>query len=269
MSEHLLVERRGDVLWLTLNRPDVHNALSPSLTGGLAAACEDAGRDEAIRAVVLTGAGDRTFCAGADLKPDPGDREPSPFASGTGENPLVRLYRAMRTSGKPIVARVNGSAFGGGLGLVAACDLAYAADHARFGTPEVKLGVFPLMVATFLIRQLPRRRFWEMAFLGEPLGAAEAERYHLVNRTVPAAELDAKIADVLERLRAASPTALRVGKAALDVMQDMTVDETLAYAQALIERLAATDDAREGMAAFAEKRRPRWAALPEDHRGEN
>lgn len=212
MSAHLLVERRSDVLWLTLNRPDVHNALDPELIEALAAACEDATRDDAVRAVVLTGAGGRTFCAGADLKAGLGEGEPSPFARGARESPLVRLYRAMRRCGKPIVARVNGSAFGGGLGLVAACDLAYAVDHARFGTPEVKVGVFPLMIATFLIRQLPRRRFWEMAFLGEPLGAAEAERYHLVNRAVPVGELDARIADVLERLRAASPTALRVGR---------------------------------------------------------
>ena len=268
MGENLLVERRGDVLWLTLNRPDAHNALDRSLTGRLTAAFEEAGADESLRAVVLTGAGDRTFCAGADLKEGlGGDRERSPFSSGDGGNPLVSLYAAMRRCHEPIIGRVNGSAFGGGLGLVAACDLVYAADHARFGTPEVKVGVFPLMITTYLIRQLPRRRYWEMAFLGEPLGAAEAERYHLVNRAVPAADLDDRIAGVLERLRAASPTALRVGKAALEAMQDMTVDQTLAYAQLLIEKLAASDDAREGMAAFAERRSPRWAAAPEGDGG--
>jgi len=267
VSETLLAERRGDVLWLTLNRPDAHNALDRALTDRLAAEFEDVGREGRVRAVVLTGAGNRTFCAGADLKQGLGGGERSPFSGAAGENPLVRLYRAMRTCHKPIVGRVNGSAFGGGLGLVAACDLVYAADHARFGTPEVRVGVFPLMITTFLIRQLPRRRYWEMAFLGEPLGAAEAERYHLVNRAVPEAELDARIADVLERLRAASPSALRVGKAALDVMQDMTVDQTLAYAEVLIEKLAASDDAQEGMAAFAERRTPRWAAGPEGKNG--
>ncbi|MBP0623737.1 enoyl-CoA hydratase-related protein [Cupriavidus consociatus] len=257
MSEPILVERRGNALWLTLNRPDAHNALNRAMTAGLGDAFRIATDDDAIRAVVLTAAGDRTFCAGADLKGDAA----STFATGRAENPLVQVYRTMRACHKPIIGRINGSALGGGLGLVSACDLALAAEHARFGTPEVKVGVFPMMITTYLIRQLPRRRYWEMAFLGEPLSAAEAERYHLINRAVPAEELDRQVADVIARLEANSPNALRLGKQALDLMQDMSVDQTLAYAELMIERLAGSDEAREGMAAFAEKRKPRWPSI--------
>lgn len=257
MSESILVERRDNALWLTLNRPDAHNALNRTMTAQLADAFRVAAGDDAIRAVVLTAAGDRTFCAGADLKGDAG----STFATGRVENPLVQVYRAMRACHKPIIGRINGSALGGGLGLVSACDLALAAEHARFGTPEVKVGVFPMVITTYLIRQLPRRRYWEMAFLGESLSAAEAERYHLINRAVPAGELDRHVADVIARLEANSPNALRLGKQALDLMQDMSVDQTLAYAELMIERLAGSDEAREGMAAFAEKRKPRWTSI--------
>lgn len=261
MSEFILVERRDNALWLTLNRPDTHNALNRAMAAQLAKAFQAAAGDDAIRAVVLTAAGDRTFCAGADLKGDAGGT----FATGRAENPLVQVYRAMRACHKPIVGRINGAALGGGLGLVSACDLALAAAHARFGTPEVKVGVFPMMITTYLIRQLPRRRYWEMAFLGEPLSAEEAERYHLINRAVPAAELDRHVVDVLARLEANSPNALRVGKQALDLMQDMSVDQTLAYAELMIERLAGSEEAREGMAAFAEKRKPRWASVQGGH----
>jgi methylglutaconyl-CoA hydratase len=256
MSESVLVERRGNALWLTLNRPAAHHALTRAMTAQLADAFRAAARDDTVRVVILTATGDRTFCAGADLKSDAG----SAFATAGAENPLVQVYRAMRACYKPIVGRINGSALGGGLGLVSACDLAFASAHARFGTPEVKVGVFPMMITTYLIRQLPRRRYWEMAFLGEPLSAEEAERYHLINRALPADELDRHVAETVARLEANSPNALRSGKLALDLMQDMSVDQTLAYAELMIERLAGSDEAREGMAAFAEKRRPDWAA---------
>lgn len=264
MSEPILIERRDSVLWLTLNRPETHNALNRAMTSQLVDGFRSAAADDTIRAVVLTAAGDRTFCAGADLKDRGTD---SGFAASGAENPLVQVYRAMRACHKPIVGRINGAALGGGLGLVSACDLALAADHARFGMPEVRVGLFPMMITTYLVRQLPRRRYWEMAFLGEPLSAGEAERYHLINRAVPAAEMDRHVADVLARLEANSPNALRVGKQALDLMQDMSIDQTLAYAELVIERLAGSDEAREGMAAFAEKRKPRWATGGESRHG--
>lgn len=257
MSEPLLRERRGAVLWLTLNRPQVHNALNRALTNALVDAFHHAASDEGVRVVVLTANGERTFCAGADLKDGGSD---SAFAASGEENPLVRVFRAIRACHKPVVARVAGSALGGGLGLVSACDLAYCADDVRFATPEVKVGVFPMMISAHLLRQLPRRRFWEMAYLGDPLSAAEAQQYGLVNRALPRAELDTQLAAVIGRLLRNGPTALRMGKQALDAMQDMSFDQALAYADLMIEKLAASDEAREGRAAFNEKRAPRWVA---------
>ncbi|BAL24815.1 enoyl-CoA hydratase-related protein [Azoarcus sp. KH32C] len=256
MSEVLLIERRGAALWLTLNRPEAHNAINRALTDALVDAFELAASDELVRVVVLTAGGDKTFCAGADLKDAAGA---STFSAAGGENPLVRVFRAMRACRKPIVGRIVGSALGGGLGLVAACDLAYCADDVRFGTPEVKVGVFPMMISAYLMRQLPRRRYWEMAFLGDPLTAAEAQQCGLVNRAIPRADLDAQLGVVVDKLLRNAPTALRMGKQALDVMQDMSFDQTLVYADLMIEKLAATEEAREGRAAFAEKRAPRWA----------
>ncbi|MBL0373296.1 enoyl-CoA hydratase/isomerase family protein [Rhizobium sp. KVB221] len=254
MTGILLSERHGSVLWLTLNRQAVHNALNLSLTEALVDAFAAASADDDLRAVVLTGAGERTFCAGADLK----DIDGGMFASSAGANPIANVIRAIGSCSKPVICRVNGSAFGGGLGLVSACDLAYAADHANFGTPEVRVGVFPLMIATTLMRQVPQRRLREMAYLGEPLNAAEAERYGLINRAVPAGELDGVIDTVIAKLMRGSPSAMRMGKAAFGEMQDMPQDERLAYAERMIGLVADTPDAREGRAAFGEKRKPRW-----------
>lgn len=257
MSESLLIERRGAALWLTLNRPEAHNALNRALTDALVDAMNQGANDDLVRVIVLTASGEKTFCAGADLK-DAGGA--SAFSTGVSENPLVRVFRAIRACRKPVIGCITGSALGGGLGLVAACDLAYCADDVRFGTPEVKVGVFPMMISAYLLRQLPRRRYWEMAFLGDPLTALEGQQYGLVNRAVPRAELAAQIDVVIDKLLGNAPTALRMGKQALEVMQDLSFDETLAYAELMIEKLANTDEAREGRAAFAEKRKPHWAA---------
>lgn len=252
-------ERRGNALWLTINRPQARNALSRAVAAELVEGFQAAKSDPSVRAVVLTGAGDKAFCAGADLKDSAGAGKASAvFASEDAQNPLIAVFRAMRACPKPVIGRVNGVAMGGGLGLVSACDMVIAAGHAQFGTPEVKVGVFPMMITTYLIRQLPRRKYWEMAFLGEPLSAEEALRYQLVNYVVPAERLDTKVDEVVAKLEMNSPTALRMGKEALEVMQDLSVDQTMAYAQLMIERLSATDDAKEGMAAFIEKRTPVW-----------
>lgn len=179
-----------------------------------------------------------------------------------GSNPIGNVLRAIQVCGKLVIARLNGSALAGGLGLVAACDLAYAADHARFGLPEVRVGVFPMMIATRLTRQIPERRFREMAYLGETIGTEEAERCGLINRAVPAAELDGLVHSVLQKLMLGAPGAISVGKHALSEMQDMPQAERLAYAERMIATLGESAEALEGRAAFAEKRKPHWA--PDD-----
>ncbi|MCZ7488869.1 enoyl-CoA hydratase-related protein [Rhizobium rhizogenes] len=255
MADELLRDTRKDVLWLTLNRPEVHNALNAAMTDALTDAIRAASGDRNLRAVVITAAGDRSFCSGADLKESAGGM----FLSRDGTNPIADVMRAIERCEKPVIAGINGRVLAGGLGLVAACDLAYAADHAEFGLPEVRVGLFPAMVAAKLLAKMPLGGLQEMAYLGQPVSAAEATRLGLVNRTAPAAELDRLIEDVLAKLRQNAPGAIAAGKAALLAMRDMPSDERLAFAESTIATISGSDEAREGRQAFAEKRPPIWA----------
>lgn len=254
MADEVLRETRKDVLWLTLNRPEVHNALNAAMTDALADAINTASADSDLRAVVITAAGDRSFCAGADLKESAG----SMFLSRDGTNPIADVMRAIEGCDKIVIARINGRVLAGGLGLVAACDLAYAADHAEFGLPEVKVGLFPAMVAAKLLHKIPVSRLHEMAYLGQPITAAEAERFGLLNRVVPSVELDGVIAEFLSRLRQNAPGAIATGKAALLAMRDLPSGERLTFAEGVIAKISASDEAREGRQAFAEQRPTVW-----------
>lgn len=256
MVAELLSERRKDVLWLTLNRPQVHNALNAAMTEGLCVAIRAASSDSSLRAVVITGAGDRSFCSGADLKESAGGM----FLSRDGANPIAEVIRAIEVCDKIVIARINGRVLAGGLGLVAACDLAYAADIAEFGLPEVRVGLFPAMVAAKLLTKIPPADLQEMAYLGTPINAVEAERIGIINRTVPFAELDSLIDDVLARLRQNAPGAISAGKAALLEMRTMLPGERLAFAEGIIATISKSKEAEEGRAAFAEKRKPFWVA---------
>ncbi|ATN35912.1 enoyl-CoA hydratase [Rhizobium sp. ACO-34A] len=255
MGDELLRERHGSALWLTLNRLEVHNALNAALTRSLVEAFEEASVDPTLRTVVLTGAGERSFCSGADLKESAGGM----FRSDDGGNPIAGVLNAIETCEKLVIARINGSVLAGGLGLVAACDLAYAARHAKFGLPEVRVGLFPMMVAARLMPKITLRHLQEMAYLGESIDAVTALQYGLINSIAPVGDLDELIADVLEKLGRNSAEAISAGKRALREMRSMTNPEILAFAERRIAEIAETDDAREGRAAFAEKRKPRWS----------
>ncbi|MCR6725830.1 enoyl-CoA hydratase-related protein [Agrobacterium fabrum] len=254
MADELLHDTRQDVLWLTLNRPEVHNALNAAMTEALTDAIRAASGDGSLRAVVITAAGDRSFCSGADLKESAGGM----FLSRNGTNPIADVMRAIESCDKPVIARINGRVLAGGLGLVATCDLAYAADHAEFGLPEVRVGLFPTMVAAKLLAKMPLGGLHEMAYLGQPITAAEAKGLGLVNRTAPLAELDGLIEEVLAKLRQNAPGAIAAGKAALLAMRDMPSDERLAFAEGAIAAISGSNEAREGRQAFAEKRPPKW-----------
>ncbi len=254
MADELLSERRKDILWLTLNRPEVHNALNAAMTDALTRAIRAASGDGGLRAVVITAAGDRSFCSGADLKESAGGM----FLSRDGANPIADVMRAIEGCDRLVIARINGRVLAGGLGLVAACDLAYAADHAEFGIPEVRVGLFPAMVAAKLLAKIPLSQLQEMAYLGTAINAADAERLGLVNRAVPSAELDVVVEDVLARLRQNAPGAIAAGKAALLKMRDMPSIERLAFAESVIATISVSDEARQGRLAFAEKRKPLW-----------
>jgi len=252
----VLLHREAAVLRVTLNRPEQRNAVNDEVLAALREALEGPATDPDIRAVVITGAGDKAFCAGADLQQalDTGGG----VFSGADTHPFIEVFRAAERLGKPLIARVNGHAMAGGLGLVCMCDLAIAVDTARFGTPEARVGVFPLMILSYLMRLVPRRRLMEMCLTADSFSAQAALDYGLLNRVVPAADLDTAIDDLIGRLTANAPTALMLGKKAFRAMEDMTLSQCFEYAQLMIARASQTADAKEGMSAFLEKREPRW-----------
>ena len=253
----VLVSRHDDVLTITINRPHRHNTMTAETLVALTSAFDHAGDDPAVRAVVLTGAGSKTFCAGGQLTPSnessPFELEPERF-----DHPVALLFRAMDRCSLPIVGRINGSAFGGGVGLVCACDYTVAVDTAQFGTTEASVGVFPLMILPLLLRVLPRRRVIEMGFFAERFASATALDIGLVNAVVAPDQLDTTIAATIDRLRKNSPVALRIGRRAINAVADLGLSDALNLTQALLPLLAQSDDAKEGFAAFGERRPPVW-----------
>ena len=211
MSE-VLVEKRGPVQWITINREERRNAMNDAVVLAIIDGLTAATADPAIRAVVLTGAGDRAFCAGADLSAGSGSFRYDYSLVGI---PFVRLMKQARDLTLPLIARVNGHTMAGGMGMLGMCDMAIAVDNARFGMPEVKVGVFPMQIMAVLQRLIPNRKLYEMALTGEPISAAEALDLGLVNYVVPAAELDTKVDWLLSRLLDKSPIAIRRGKYAM------------------------------------------------------
>ncbi|MBN8925967.1 MAG: enoyl-CoA hydratase [Rhodospirillales bacterium 69-11] len=251
----VLVEARGAALWITINREERRNAMNDAVVDGISAGLTRAGEDPAIRAVVLTGVGDRAFCAGADLSAGSGSFQYDYSKVGL---PFVKLMKQARDLTLPLIARVNGHAMAGGLGMVGMCDMAIAADHARFGMPEVKVGIFPMQIMAILQKIIPPRKCYEMALTGEPIDAAEALTLGLVNHVVPKAELDAKVDWLLGRLLDKSPTAIRRGKYAMRQTEALDFDHAAVFMEGQIGTLALTEDAAEGRRAFIEKRKPDW-----------
>jgi enoyl-CoA hydratase/carnithine racemase len=254
----ILVGRRGAAWQITINRASEHNTMTDVVMEELAQALKEAESIEGVRAIVLTGAGEQTFCAGGKLKPT---ADGSPFALDPGrfDNPIAELFRAMDRCNLPIIARVNGGAFGGGLGLVCACDFAVATDAAKFGTTEARVGVFPMMILPVLMRVIPRRRLQEMCFFAHRFSAAEAqEKFDIVNQVVPAAQLDAAVDAMVEKLAANSPVALRIGRRAISAVTDLSFSDALNLTQAVLPILSQSEDTQEGMKAFAERRVPVW-----------
>ncbi|MBN8909978.1 MAG: enoyl-CoA hydratase/isomerase family protein [Rhodospirillales bacterium] len=251
----VLIEPRGAVLWIIINREERRNAMNDAVVDGISAGLTRAGEDPAIRAVVLTGVGDRAFCAGADLSAGSGSFQYDYSKVGL---PFVKLMKQARDLTLPLIARVNGHAMAGGLGMVGMCDMAIAADHARFGMPEVKVGIFPMQIMAILQKIIPPRKCYEMALTGEPIDAAEALTLGLVNHVVPKAELDAKVDWLLGRLLDKSPTAIRRGKYAMRQTEALDFDHAAVFMEGQIGTLALTEDAAEGRRAFIEKRKPDW-----------
>jgi 2-(1,2-epoxy-1,2-dihydrophenyl)acetyl-CoA isomerase len=253
-QETIRVEHADGVATITLNRPDSLNALNATMRRELLAAFKSLGRDDAVRAIVLTGEG-RGFCSGADLR---GGAEERDFRRVVTReyNPLVR---AIRDTPKPVVAAVNGVAAGAGVSLALACDLVYAAEEARFIQAFVRIGLVPDTGSTrTLVRALGRHRAAQLIFTGEPLPAAEARAAGLVAAVVPGDQLAATVQEVAAGLAAAPTRALALSKRLINGAEDATLDESLATEAALQELAGRTEDHAEGVAAFGEKREARF-----------
>ena len=244
------------VATIALDQPETRNALSDAVLDDLLAAFAAARDAGDVRAVVLTSTHERVFSSGGDL------------AGFTDNRPLVhkfhatnrfpRVFTTIAGLGKPTICAANGHVLAGALGLALACDLVVAKEGARFGTPEINVGVFPFMVMALLYRNVGRKKASELLLLGEQIDAAEAERIGLVNRVEPADRFDAVVADWASRLAAKSPVLLRLGKDAMRRQMDMALDDALEYLHHNLALAFATEDAQEGVRAFFDKREPRW-----------
>ena len=318
----------GAVARVTLNRPRHRNALSAEVTAGLLAALDRAGHDEAVRVVVLTGAGERAFCAGGDLSTlgglgsaqrsadgngaaagsasggahgaadaadpdeavpaggsasggargaadvaDPAEAAPAGGSASGGARGAAdgadadgaapaggpeRLFLALREFGKPLIARLAGHALGGGLGLAVSCDIAIAADDVKLGTPEINVGLWPMMIMAVLGRNMAPKQAFKLYYTGEPVLAAEAARIGLLTEAVRRDRLDERVDELAAVIATKSPSALRMGRAAFSEIDGMPFGEQLHHLFGKLAELVATEDAQEGITAFLEKRPPRF-----------
>ena len=253
----VLVECRDSVQWIIINRSERRNALNDDVVAAIANGIKTASENPQIRAIVLTGAGNKIFCAGGDLKPA-ADGSPFEDKPAQPDHPVIKLFRQIEGCNLPIIARVNGHAMGGGLGLVCACDIAIGAESALLATPEVKIGLFPLTILSYMLRVIPRRKLMEMCITGEPWTAEQAKEVGILNYVAPDNELDEKVDWMLNRITDKSPSAIRLGKYSYHAMQDMSLKECFDFSQIYLPVMARTEDAKEGFAAFNDGRKPNW-----------
>ena len=254
--ESLLYDVTDHVATIAINRPERRNAMSWTVMSELRQAFSAAKADEEVRVVVLTGTGDKAFSAGADL---------SGMAAGAGfadlhdaRGEMARLFREVWELGKPTVARVRGYALAGGFGAALMCDIVIAADDAQFGTPEIDVGVWPMMITVPMLRSMPPKVALELMMTGRRVRADEALRIGFVNRVVPVDELDAAVAEVTSVLVNKSPSVMKMGRDAFYEVIDLDSARALPRLQSGLTLITLTEDSAEGLAAFAEKRDPVW-----------
>jgi enoyl-CoA hydratase/carnithine racemase len=255
-DDEVLLDVDEHVAWLTINRPSRRNALSWTVIEALRRHLEALASDPDVRVVVLTGAGDKAFCAGADLGGMAAGAGYLDLHRGRGE--LPKLFDALWNLGKPTIASVRGYALAGGFGLALACDLVVAADDAQFGTPEIDVGLWPYMITIPLVRSMPPKKALELMMTGRRVDAEEAEHLGFVTSVVPAAELRAATTALAGTLAAKSPAIMALGRTSFYQAWDQSAADALPMLHAALTVTTGTEDAAEGIAAFAEKRTPSW-----------
>ena len=252
--EQVLVTLDEHVATVTLNRPDQRNPLGAQMLRDLADAFRWCQTEQDVRVVVLTGAGDRAFCAGADLGSFGGSM--SDLELFRSRDLFVDLFLLMADLGKPILGRINGHALAGGFGLACSCDIQVAVDTATFGTTEINVGIWPMMIQAILARSIPRKVLLEMEMLGDRWTATQLQSIGVVNRVVPREQLDSTVAEMAAALARKSPAAMRLGRDSFYRQQDMDFRAALHYLHGQFLVISKTEDAKEGITAFFEKREP-------------
>lgn len=253
------VRDEGLLRWLVLDDPARRNALGAGMVAALQRELEAARRAAGIRAVAITGAGG-VFSAGADLRALEAMQSAGHEENLADSERLASLFRAIATHPLPILAAVNGHAIAGGAGLAVACDLAFAAEGALFGFTEVRIGFLPAIVLNFVLRAAGEKAARDLCLTGRRIDAAEAARMGFLNEALPAERLEPRVREVAEELRHASPAAVAATKALFVELRPLTLEEGLRQAAERNARARGSDDCREGVRAFLEKRKPRWDA---------
>ena len=244
------------VATIALDQPQTRNALSDELLSELLDALDTVRGDERARCLVLTSTHDRVFSSGGNLT---GFSAELPLvAKHVANERFPAVFRALGELGKPSICAANGHVLAGALGLALACDLIVASDAARFGTPEINVGLFPFMIMALIYRNVGRKKTAELMLLGEQLSADEAQRIGIVNRVVPAAELPAAVDEWAQRLASKSPVLMKLGKDAMYRQQDMALEDAIAFLRSQLTLAFSTEDIQEGVRAFFEKREPEW-----------
>ncbi len=252
----VLYEVRDGVAYITINRPDRRNAISPDVVTGIAESLSRAEDDASVNICVLTGAGEKAFCAGGDLGGS--SMSGGKIAEHFRRAEIGDLFVQMRASRLPIVARVNGHALAGGFGLMLACDIVIASNTAGLGTPEVNIGLWPFMISAIIQRDVPRKIALEFMLTGRRMTAEEGERWGFVNRVVDPAALDNAVAETVDTLKSKSPLILSLGKRSFYRAEDMSFANALEHLAGVLTVCLESEDTVEGVTAFLQKRSPEW-----------
>jgi enoyl-CoA hydratase len=254
MSEpELLYEVKENAAWLTINREQRRNAISPQVTELFFEYLEKAEADESVHAICITGAGEKAFCSGADLMAGMNSG-----GADSGPQRYADLLKRMDSYPKPIVGRLYGDCLAGGMGLMLSCDIVYAREGIRVGTPEVKVGVFPMMIGALIFRNATRKKAMEMIYTARKYSAEEAVEMGLITRVYPAKDLDNQVNKALSEIAANGPAAIRIGRQAFAKAENMELEPALDYLCTQLGEVIKTEDAMEGISAFFEKRKPEF-----------